>query len=63
MIGWGNGQMPWIDPEWLDMKCERAEFRDRQRREAWSAASWWRKFLIWLDGDSPHGANHRRDWK
>jgi hypothetical protein len=55
--------MPWIDPGWLDFKNERAQYRDNQRREAWVAASWWRKFLIWINGDSPHGPAHRRDWK
>jgi len=55
--------MPWIDPRWLDRKMEIAESRDNRRRAAWNAATWWRKALIWLNGDSPNGANHRRDWR
>lgn len=55
--------MPWIDPGWLDFKNDAAQLRDTVRRESWSKASWFEKILIWLNGDSPNGANHRRDWK
>jgi hypothetical protein len=55
--------MPWIDPGWLDRKTEIAETRDTGRRNRWRAAPWYIKILIWFDGDSPNGANHRMDWK
>jgi hypothetical protein len=55
--------MPWIDPGWLDRKTAIAEYRDAQRLKAWNAAPWWRKVWLWLDGDSPRGANHRSDWR
>jgi len=55
--------MPWIASDWLDRKNEAASYRDAKRSERWQAASWWQKIMIWLDGDSPNGANHRSDWR
>ncbi len=55
--------MPWIDPGWLHYKIEAAVHRDMRRRARWDAALWWCKIMIWLDGDSPNGSNHRMDWK
>lgn len=53
----------WIDPGWLDYKNEIAAKRDAGRRDRWRAASILQRVWIWLNGDSPNGANHRRDWR
>jgi len=53
----------WIAPDLLDQITENASRRDRERSARWRKATWWKKIWIWLDGDSPNGANHRADWR